>query len=98
MRSLVYAAPARKDLDEISDYIAERNLNAADQLYADIQDAIELLRSVPGIGHQRPELTDRSFRCHNVGAYVIIYRYDDKSFTVLRVVHGRRDFKKLLRP
>jgi plasmid stabilization system protein ParE len=32
-----------------------------------------------------------------VYSYVIAYRYDDEKLTVVRVVHGARNFRKLFR-
>ena len=50
---------------------------------------------MPGIGHVRSDVKDQRYRFRRVYSYVIAYRYDDYATTILRVVHGRRDFGSL---
>jgi plasmid stabilization system protein ParE len=45
------------DLDEIWEYIARDNVEAADRWIAKLFDAFELLGQSPGIGHMRTDLT-----------------------------------------
>lgn len=65
----------------------------ADKLDAAIRGLIEM----PGKGHTRADVTDKSYRFWSVYSYVIAYRYDDESLTVVRVVHGRRNLRRLFR-
>ena len=50
------------DLDEIWEYIAKDNLDAADRVIADIFDSIRTLVTFPHQGFRRPELTTRPLR------------------------------------
>lgn len=47
---------ARQDLLDIWDHIALDNIDAADRLAEDLQDAMKKLASVPAMGHFRDEL------------------------------------------
>jgi plasmid stabilization system protein ParE len=45
------------DLDDIRDYIAQENADAADQVMSEIFEAIRGLVHFPHQGHRRPDLT-----------------------------------------
>ena len=81
---------AVKDLQEIWDYIAADNLEAADRVREEIFDAILSLIPFPSVGHSRPDLTSRSLRFQTVREYVIAYAADEKPLTVIAILHGRR--------
>ena len=52
---------------------------------------------MPGKGHVRADVKDPSYRFCSVRPYVIAYRYDDQTLTIVRVVHGARNFRRLFR-
>ena len=60
-----------------------------------LEQAIRDLRSMPGMGHRRADVRKPAFRFWLVKPYVIAYRYDDKTLTLVRVLHGQRDFRGL---
>jgi toxin ParE1/3/4 len=80
----------RVDLDEIWQFIAADNPDAADRLIAEIVDAIDALVPFPGVGHRRPDLTGRPLRFIVVREYLIAYAPDEKPLWVVAVMHGRR--------
>jgi plasmid stabilization system protein ParE len=49
---------AQKDLEQISDYIAKTNPEAAEQLDAQLHQAMQLLTQFPGMGHTRADVSD----------------------------------------
>ena len=57
MSTYVLGRAAESDLDEIWEYIARDNVEAADRWIAKLFDAFELLGQSPGIGHMRTDLT-----------------------------------------
>ena len=59
--------------------------------------AIRDLPDMPGKGHARADVKDPRYRFWCVYSYLIAYRFDDKSLTVVRVVHGRRNLRRLFR-
>jgi len=56
---------AETDLDEIWDFIADDNIDAADRVIADILQALSSLVPFPHQGHRRPDLT--SAHCASSG-------------------------------
>ena len=80
------------DLDEIWEYIAENNLDAADRVLADIHDVLRTLAASPHIGHRRPDLTAQPLRFHVArDEYLVAYAPDEKPLWVVAIVHGRRN-------
>src|SRR5947209_3986406 len=94
MRSLLIQPMARHDLLDIRDYISADNVRAADKFINKLDRAIHGLLEMPGKGHRRRDVKDERYRFWTVYSYVIAYRYDETSLTVVRVIHGRRDFRK----
>ena len=91
------SAAGRLDLLQIWNYLAEQaSLKAADRVSADLERALRKLAKTPGLGHRRPDLTDRDILFFGVHSYLIIYRPDRKPLNVLRVLHGARDVQSLL--
>ncbi len=80
------------DIDEIWEYIAEDNIDAADGVVVDIFTALRTLVAAPHIGHRRPDLTARALRFHVVrDEYLIAYAPDERPLWVVAVFHGRRN-------
>ncbi len=50
---------------------------------------------MPGMGHKRRDLTNRDVLFWPVHSYLITYQ-PSSPLRIVRVVHGRRDVKKLL--
>jgi plasmid stabilization system protein ParE len=59
------------DLDEIWEFVAAENLDAADRLVAEISEAVRQLVAFPHQGHHRPDLTSRPLRFVLVRDYLI---------------------------
>jgi toxin ParE1/3/4 len=57
MTQYAFHPDARDDLDEIWDYIAADNPDAADRVITDILEAIRAVVPFPHSGHRRPDLT-----------------------------------------
>jgi len=96
MRRLPIRPQARVDLLEIWHYIAADRTSAADLVMEELEAAIRRLLDVPGIGHRRADVRDKRYRFWTVFSFVIAYRYDEETLTVVRVLHGRRDIRALL--
>ena len=80
------------DLDEIWEYIAQDNIDAADRVLAFIHTALRTLAASPHIGHRRPDLTARPLRFHVArDQYLIAYAPDEKPLWIVAVLHGRRN-------
>ncbi len=96
MRNYVLGASAQSDLDEIWEYIAEDNVDAADEWIARLFDAFEKLAQRPGIGHLREDLTDLPVLFWPVGSYLVIYRRQRDRIEIAGVTQGARDIPAFL--
>lgn len=79
------------DLDDIRDYIAQKNPDAADRVMSEILDTIRGLVPFPHQGHRRPDLSSRPLRFTLVREYLIAYAPEEKPLWVVAVMHGRRN-------
>ncbi|HYV38828.1 MAG TPA: type II toxin-antitoxin system RelE/ParE family toxin [Gemmataceae bacterium] len=86
---------AHKDMNELWDYLAPRNLASAEKLLDDILDKARLHAQFPLMGRSRQELA-ANLRSFVVRPYVIFYRPVDDTIDVLRVLHGSRDIDTLM--
>jgi plasmid stabilization system protein ParE len=97
MKEYVLSTGAELDLDEIWEYIAHDNVNAADRWIGKLFDAFEAVARNPGIGHKRQDLTDYPVLFWPVGAYLILYRVQSEQIEVVAVTQGARDIPSFLR-
>ncbi len=81
---------AYNDIDEIREFIADDNPDAADRVVTEIFDSIRALVSFPQQGYRRPNLTSRPLRFKLVREYVIAYAPDNQPLWVVAEFHGRR--------
>jgi plasmid stabilization system protein ParE len=86
---------ARLDLQQIWNYIAEDDLDAADRVIRELRVAMEGLAEMPGKGHRRSDVRNPRYRFWTAYSYVIGYFADADPVQIIRVVHGRRDFRRL---
>jgi plasmid stabilization system protein ParE len=62
------------DLDDIWEYIARDDIEAADRWIGKLFDPFESIGRSPGIGHKREDLTGYTVLFFPLGAYLITYR------------------------
>jgi plasmid stabilization system protein ParE len=79
------------DLDDLWEYIAEDNIDAADRVIADIFDAFPALVAFPHAGHLRPDLTVQPLRFARVRDFLIAYAPDERPLWIVAILHGRRN-------
>ena len=96
MNGYVLSADADFDLDEIWEYIAADNLDAADRWIGKLFDAFKALGAKPGLGHRREDLTPFPVLFWPVGAYLIIYRAGRRPIEIVAVTQGSRDIPAFL--
>jgi plasmid stabilization system protein ParE len=97
MTPYILAPEALQDLQELWDYIATENLDAADRMIDTLFAAFERLAAMPGLGHRREDLTDRPLRFWTVDTYLVIYRAERTPIEIVAVTRGGRDIPRLLR-
>jgi plasmid stabilization system protein ParE len=86
---LRYTRRARRHLDGISKYIADRNPNAARDVGVRIRETIELLSIYPNIGREGTLAGTRELVVPRL-PYVVVHRLDttEATVTVLGIYHG----------
>lgn len=87
---------AEADLEDIWVHIAKDNPTNAARFVSRILQTCQRLAETPGMGRPRPEL-GAHLRSFVVGSYLIFYRPIEEGIEVVRVLHGRRDWRGLLR-
>lgn len=85
---------ARRDLEQIFDYVTAENRSAAQRLMRAFRQRFRLLASQPLMGQARPELAP-NLRSFSVGNYVFFFRPIAHGIAVARVLHGARDIDAL---
>jgi toxin ParE1/3/4 len=90
MKRFVLHPEAYTDLDEVWEYVASDNVDAADRIREEKYNAVGELVAFPNQGHKRPDLTLRRLDFQVVRDYLIAYAPDVNPFLVIAVLHGRR--------
>jgi plasmid stabilization system protein ParE len=84
-------------LQDIWDFVALDNVNAADQPEDEFFEAFEKLVRQPRMGHTRPDLTERDVRFWPAGSYLIVCRDLEEALQIVAVLHGSRDVPEVMR-
>ena len=95
-----YAVEARRDLDDIWDYIVTDlcNASAAERVVNDILDVVEQLENFSEMGALLASIAnvDSDYRYLISGNYLIFYRVYGMDVYVDRILYGRRDYLRIL--
>ena len=91
MATVQRSSRAETDLLDIWNYIAQDDPIAADRQLDRIDAGCDLLAKNPLGGPQREDLT-HGLRFYPVGNYLIFYVTGEDGITVVRVLHGARDY------
>ena len=97
---IIKSLAAERDLEELFDYIAsDSGVQRAEAVLRRIERTLTNLADWPFIGRVRPEL-DGSPRAFSVWPWIVFYEPQpkDKGIVVLRIVDGRRDLPRIVRP
>mgnify|MGYP001604054192 CR=1 FL=1 len=95
MAGILRTPQANDDLIEIWDRIAKDNLSAADRLLRRIDETCKLLSRQPEMG-QSQEQYRAGLRSFTVGNYIIFYHPIRDGIEVYRILHGARQWERLL--
>jgi toxin ParE1/3/4 len=86
---------AESDLAEIIEYLQRNNPSAAEQYAKAFAEKGQALSRFPEIGRSRPEIAPE-LRSTLVKPFVIFYRIKDDVVQILRILHGKRDLRRIL--
>ena len=87
-----WSGPAKRDLKQIHDYIAQDSKYYAKNVVQNIVDKSETLEPFPKVGRMVPEINDPNVREIFIYSYRLIYEVRSNKVEILAIVHGRRDF------
>ncbi|HTV48989.1 MAG TPA: type II toxin-antitoxin system RelE/ParE family toxin [Phycisphaerae bacterium] len=90
------SALAETDYREIWRYIARDNPDAADQLLRYMDAKLELYANKPQMGTKYEKLAP-GLRGFPVGNYLLFYRIIPDGIELVRVLHGARKLKRLIK-
>ncbi len=96
----LYSAEARRDLDDIWDYIVTDlcNISAAERIVSNIMDTVDQLENFSEMGALLASIAnvDSDHRFLVSGNYLIFYRVSGMNVYVDRILYGRRDYLRIL--
>jgi toxin ParE1/3/4 len=87
-----WSGPARMDLKQIHDYIANDSRYYAKKVVQTIAERTEELMAFPQIGRMVTEIDSPNIRELFVYSYRLIYEISSEGIEILAVIHGKRDF------
>ena len=97
---LLYSPSAAADLEEINEYIASELCSpaAARNVIGGILDAAEKLEDFPNMGTPLRAVTDMESDCRFIAVrgYAVFYRSSGGCVYIDRILHGRRDYMRIL--
>lgn len=96
MAKLIWTEPALIDLEEIAEYIALDDPNAANRFVQQVFARVERLENHPHSGRNPPEIKDTSYREVIVAPCRILYRTEKDQILILYVMRGERELRKFL--
>ena len=65
-------------------------------MQSELYETFDALARMPGQGHQREDLTNKSVLFFPLYSYLIVYQPTVDPIRILTVVHGRRNVKRVL--
>jgi toxin ParE1/3/4 len=101
-REILRLDRAKRDLLNHYVFIGRDSPSAADRLLVNAQRTFALLAEMPGAGRawrsREPRLRNvRVFPVVGFRNYLVFYRAEERTLTIVRVLHGARDLRAALR-
>ena len=95
---IIVSPTALQDVQQIWDYIALQNADAATRVTDEIWLGFHHLGRFPNSGDVRTDLAgDRPLRFWRAGSYFVVYRTTESTVEIAGVLHGSRDIPAVLR-
>ena len=95
-----YSAEALQDLDNIADYMILEfdGTEVAARTISHITSSIDILMDFPKMGAPLSSITDieSNYRFIVVEHYMVFYRVEDVDVYIDRILHGKRDYFRVL--
>jgi toxin ParE1/3/4 len=87
---------AEADLEAILEGLQRTNSTAAERYATEFHDKGRALAQFPEMGHLRPEIAP-NLRSTLVWPYVIFYRVEGDIVQIIRILHGKRDLRRIMK-
>jgi toxin ParE1/3/4 len=94
MSRYIISQPAIRDLESISSYFADVNIEAGEKFLEGFSKRCKQLVSFPNIGRSYDSL-QLGLRGLPLEGYIILYRAINDGVEIVRVVNGRQDLRLL---
>jgi toxin ParE1/3/4 len=94
MSRYIISQPAIRDLESISSYFADVNIEAGEKFLEGFSKRCKQLVSFPNIGRSYDSL-QLELRGLPLEGYIILYRAINDGVEIVRVVNGRQDLRLL---
>ncbi|MBZ5608487.1 MAG: type II toxin-antitoxin system RelE/ParE family toxin [Acidobacteriia bacterium] len=85
------------DLFEIWRLIARDDEEVADRVESEFYELFDTLGRMPGLGHQRSDLTRNKVLFFPLYSYLIVYQPGVNPIRIVTIIHGRRNVKRVLK-
>ncbi|MGY3449060.1 type II toxin-antitoxin system RelE/ParE family toxin [Bradyrhizobium sp. USDA 4353] len=95
---VVLTAEAKADLEQIVEFVATQSPASALKLLRELQEKCDTLLDAPRGYPLVPRYEDRGIRRRPFGSFLIFYRVRDDRIEIIHILHGARDYEKLLFP
>ena len=93
MAQIVWTEPALNDLDDIAEYIALSNIDAAQRLVKSVFEKVDRLVAHPKSGRKPPELENLLYREIIVNPCRIFYKLDTTNVYILHVMRQEQQLR-----
>ncbi len=95
MIRLAFSPDAEADLEEIGDFIAEDNPDAAIAFVQRLKRRCNDLLTFQAVGRKRDEIR-MGYRSITEGEYIIFYRMaNEDKLVIMHIIHSKRDLSKI---
>ena len=86
-----WSSAAQADLRRLYDFLAQRDLDAANRMFDRLVACPRALLQFPRRGQKLSQYEPREIREFRVARYVVRYELGVEAISVLRIFHGRED-------
>jgi toxin ParE1/3/4 len=91
MAQVIWTEPALNALDEIADYIALDDYNAASQLIQKVFKKVDLLEANPKLGNIPKELKSTPYRRLVINPAYVYYRVENDTAIIMSIDRAERE-------
>jgi toxin ParE1/3/4 len=92
----ILAPSAIRDLENLSQYFLENNVDAGERLFQSLNQRFYNLTQFPNIGKPYPHLQP-DIRGVLVEKYIIFYRITSAQVEIIRIIDGRQDLVRIFK-